>query len=291
MTAIFSLFNAKQMKPEWNFNAGALIWRIFFTSANRIIGETRDHDSKSTSFFCVDASSGKPLWNDIGFDEPWWIGVEAVHDRWMILHGFVRPDMPEHRGVRVIEIESGKLLWRNEDLSFWFAENEKLYAHKYLFDTRIGYEIDIKTGTILNEYDGDIDVLQEVRRKASQQEIDNQRDVMFPEVFDDGETDSAIKAIIQQITDGKAIEGWIEYIIFQDILIVSQYRHQQGQAESSLLNNLLSVYDMVNHKILFQDIIVQDVKVPSPDTFFVKNKLLYFIKHQTILTALRPWKL
>jgi hypothetical protein len=290
MASIISLFKEKQLQPAWNFNAGMLIWRVFFTSNNRILGETRNQDEKSTSFFCVDIHSGKPLWQNIGFDEPWWIGIEAVHEGWMILHGFVRPDMPEHRGIRVIDIESGKLLWKNDTLSFWFIDNELLYAHKYLFEKHICCELDIKTGEVVQETSDNLERVQELRQKVLQKESARKQDVIFPDVFDEQETDSVVRTAVLQLTERKAIDGWIEYLSDRGILIVSHYRHEQNNPESGLLNNILSVYDLRSEKTLYNEIIVRGVKSPSPDTFFVKENLLLFIAHQTKLTALLVWK-
>ena len=207
MTSVISIFKEKQLKQTWTFDAGALIWRIL-TSNNYIIGETRNQEKKLTSFFCIDICTGKPLWQNISFDEPWWIGIESVKKKWMILHGFVRPDMPEHRGIRIIDIETGKLLWRNDYLSFWFINDEKLYAHRYLFERHIGCELDIKTGTILNEYSDNFDVLQNLRQKISQE---FQHDVIFPEVFDVNNTELTVRTTIQRMTESKALEGWDEY--------------------------------------------------------------------------------
>ncbi len=208
----------------------------------------------------------------------------------MILHGYVRPDIPEHRGIRVIDIESGKILWRTDNLSLWFIDQEKLYAHKYVFEKHIACEFDIKTGALLNEFSDNLDLLQELRQNVLQKESERQQDVVFPELFIEKETDSDIKTVIQQITEGKALEDWIEYLSRSDILIVSQYRQAQNKSGSSLLNNILSVYDLKSEKILYNEIIAKDVKVPSPDSFFIKNDLLLFIKHQTMLTALQVWK-
>ena len=291
MASIIPLFKENQLKPVWNFDAGTLIWRIFFTSNNLIVGETRNQETKSTSFFCIDINSGKPLWQNIGFDEQWWIGIEAVYKGWMILHGFIRPDMPEHRGIRVIDIELGKLLWRNDTLSFWFIDNEKLYAHKYIFDKHIGCELDIRTGTILIEQSGSLETMQELRQNALKNESERQQDVIFPEVYDGNETELTLRTIIKQITDNKAVEGWVEYLSHQGILIVSHYRQVQNQTESSLLNNILSVVDLKSEKMLYKEIIAEGVKTPSPDSFFIKDNLLFFIKHQVSLIALQPWKL
>jgi hypothetical protein len=287
MDSFIPLFKEKQLKPVWNFDAGALIWRIFFTSNDLIIGEARTQEKKSTSFFCIDIQSGKPLWKDIGFDEPWWIGIEAVYKKWLVLHGFVRPDMPEHRGIRVIDIESGKLLWRNDGLTFWFIDADKLYAHKYLFEKHIGCELEIQTGAIINEHSDDLDTVQRLRQNVLQRESEHQQDVIFPEVFDENETEADIKTVVKRITEDKAIEGWVEYLSYRGVLILSQYRKTQNKSEPSLLNNILTVYDLKNEKILYAEMIAKDVPMPSPDSFFVKDDLLFFIKHQTNLMALR----
>jgi hypothetical protein len=123
-----------------------------------------------------------------------------------------------------------------------------------------------------------------------QNEFEHQQDVIFPEVFDENGAEPIIRTAVQRITESKALEDWIEYLSRSDILIVSQYRQAQNKSESSLLNNILSVYDLKSEKILYNEIIAKDVKIPSPDSFFIKNDLLFFIKHQTMLTALQVWK-
>jgi len=290
MVSMIRFLKEKQLKPAWIFDAGTLIWRIFFTSNNLLIGETRNPDKKSTSFFCIDLHSGKPLWQNIGFDESWWIGIETVHEKWLILHGYIRPDMPEHRGIRVIDIESGKLLWKNDTLSYWFIDHELLYAHKYLFEKHIACELDIITGEILHENSDNLDQLREIQQKISQKESERPPDVMFPEVFDPNDEHSAIRTTVQHITEGKALEGWVEFLAYCGMLIVSHYRQSQNPSDSSLLNNILSVYDLKNEKNLHNEIIAEGVKVPSQDSFFIKDNLLLFIKHQNMLTALQPWK-
>jgi hypothetical protein len=122
-----------------------------------------------------------------------------------------------------------------------------------------------------------------------QKESGHQQDVILPEVFDEHEAEPTVKTAIHRITEGKALEGWIEYLNRSGILIISQYRQSHKGAESSLLNNILSVYDLKNEKTVYNEIIAEDLKTPSPDSFFRKNDLLFFIKHQTMLTALQVW--
>jgi hypothetical protein len=289
MADFFPLFRSKQLKPIWEFSTGVLIWRILFSSHNTIVGETRNQATKSTSFFCVDARTGKSLWKEVEFDEPWWIGIETVYDKWIILHRFARPDMPEHRGIHMVELATGKLLWRNDELTYWFVHDQKLYAYKYFFEKRLGYEIDINTGTVLNEYADNLDSLHELRRQVLKNESEGMQGTIFPELYNQRQVDSEAAAIVQQITGGNALEGWIEYLLQSNILLVSYYRKEKFSA-STTLENILTVYDTERREMRFNEIIVKGVQVPSPDKFFVKDEFVYFIKNQNILTALRPWK-
>ena len=290
MTGLFPLFRSKQLKPIWEFSTDVLIWRILFSSQNKIIGETRNQEAKSTSFFCIDAQTGKSLWKGIAFDEPWWIGIETVYDKWIILHRFARPDMPEHRGIYMVELATGKLLWRNDELTYWFVLDQKLYAYKYIFEKRLGYEIDINTGTVLNEYADNLDSLHELRRQVLQNESESIQAAELLESYHKEQANSEVAVSIQQITGGNALEGWIEYLIRSNILLVSHYRKQNSSATATL-ENIFTVYDAERKERLFNEIIVKDVQAPSPDTFFVKDEFVYFIKNQNTLTALQPWKL
>jgi Domain of unknown function (DUF4905) len=289
MTGLFPLFHSKQLKPIWEFSTDVLIWRILFSSQNKIIGETRNQEEKSTSFFCVDAHTGTSLWKGIEFDEPWWIGIETVYDKWIILHRFARPDMPEHRGIHVVELATGKLLWRNDELTYWFVHDQKLYAYKYIFEKRLGYEIDIDTGIVLDEYADNLDSLHELRRQVLQNESETIQAVEILESYHKEQPDSEVAVSIQQITRGNALEGWIEYLRRNNILLVSYYRKENSSA-SATLENILTIYDIERREKRFTEIIAKGTQVPSHNTFFAKDELVYFIKDQNTLKALQPWK-
>ncbi len=289
MAGFFPLFRSKQLKPIWEFSTGVLIWRIFISSQNTIVGETRNQEAKSASFFCVDARTGKSLWKGIEFDEPWWIGIETVYDKWIILHRFARPDMPQHRGIHIVELATGKILWRNDELIYWFTHNQNLYAYKYIFEKRLDYEIDINTGTVLNEFAENLDSLHELQRQILQKESEGMQRTIFPKLYSQRQADSEVDIIIRQITGGNALEGWIEYLLRSNILLVSYYQ-KENSSTSATLENIFAVYDTEQREKRFNEIIVKGVQVPSPDTFFVKDKFVYFIKNQNILTALQLWK-
>jgi hypothetical protein len=112
---------------------------------------------------------------------------------------------------------------------------------------------------------------------------------IFPELYSQNHVDSEIASIIQQITGRNALEGWIEYNLRSNILLVSYYQKENSSA-SATLENILIVYDIERREKRFNEIIVKGVQGPSPDTFFVKDEFVYFIKNQNTLTALQLWK-
>jgi hypothetical protein len=289
MAALSALFRKNSMKPDWEFQSSGIIWRILLSSQNLFVGETRNQETKSTSFFCVDTCTGKPLWEGIKFDEPWWIGIEAVYDKWIILHKFTRPDMPKHRGIYIVELATGKLVWKNDELTYWFTNGQKLYAYKYIFEKRLGFEIDIVAGTILKEYTDDLDLLHELRKKVLQKESECPQDMIFPQMFSRESVNSEVNTIIQEITRKQVIEGWIEYFQRNSILIVSYYR-KNDPSSITTLENVLTIYDTEHKEIKFNEIIAKGMQVPSPDTFFARDEYLYFIKDKNKFTALKLWK-
>jgi hypothetical protein len=289
MTALTALFRGNSVKPAWEFQSAGIIWRILFSPHNLFVGETRNQETKSTSFFCIDAFTGKPLWEGIKFDEPWWIGIETVYDKWIILHKFARPDMPRHRGILVVELVSGKLVWKNDELTYWFAEDQKLYAYKYIFEKRLGFEVDIVTGTVLKEYTESLDELHELRKNILQKESESLQDMIFPKSYNREFINSEVTSIIQEITREHVIEGWIEYLHRNSILIMSYYRKIDSSSKNTL-ENVLVIYNTERKEIKFNEIIAKGMQVPSPDTFFIRDEYLYFFKDKNKFTALKPWK-
>jgi len=63
MIPFFSRYREK-LKPQWTFSPEGLIWRLFPVE-NFIIGECRTIETKTTSFFCIESSTGKVIWENI----------------------------------------------------------------------------------------------------------------------------------------------------------------------------------------------------------------------------------
>ena len=91
---LFSTKKKETIAPIWEFTARGIIWRLLLSENGFFVGEERNLESKTVSFFCLDQRSGSPLWNDRTFPEHWWISLEATHKNIVFIHEFVSPDMP-----------------------------------------------------------------------------------------------------------------------------------------------------------------------------------------------------
>lgn len=277
---VFSLFSSSKLRPAWSYDATARLWRVLFGERERIVGEARDHEKKLVTFFCLDERMGKPKWENRAMAEPWWMGIEAVHGDTLLLHGFDKPDIPEHRRIFALDLETGAQRWVNEDLTFWFAYQDKVYAHQTLFEKRVGYVLSLETGEILETHNEGVEALFAVRQLA--REEDQSGFFLFPSELKRTSHMSEIESIVLKQLRQKDVAGNVEYLQKDPFLL---YNYHVRVSEKGLENRLM-VVDSRKGREYFSDVLARDVSAPVPDSFFVKNATVYFVREQRTLVAL-----
>jgi hypothetical protein len=284
MADLPSLFHAEKLKNKWTFNAGNIIWRLLFNSVNMIIGEVRNESDKSVSFFCIDAYTGKPYWRDMHLDELWWIGVEAVNMNYAVFHGYTSPYMPEHKGIYAVSVASGKLMWKNEDLTYWFMDDKNIYAQRYLFEKRIGYRLESLTGKILEEYSGNLNAVYKEYENSNDDDKSGKADIGLPLLYVPGcvEKEEILKEV-GKIAAGKGAE----YYFSKDRLVVSYYREEKESGK--LFENVISVADTFGSSLLYEDVVARGLSAPGRDSFLIRESFLYYVKDHKKLTAIKLW--
>lgn len=119
MTALFS----RRLRCAWTFSPGLPIWRLHPPVNNRIIGEVRNVNAKTATFFALDATTGSCLWRDRELHDAWWVAIERVAGDTLVLHGFSSPDLPVIRGVTVVDIPRCEVIWTNNE---WAGDESAL---------------------------------------------------------------------------------------------------------------------------------------------------------------------
>ncbi len=281
---ISSLFQKKQLKPAWSYTTEGVLWRLLFSETNFIVGEDRDTEKKEVSFFCLNASNGDVLWKDISFAEAWWIGIEGiVHDK-VFLHGFKKPDMPEHGRIIAVDLGTGRELWRNNDCAFLFATADRVFAFRDFFEKRLYYELDALSGVFMQElHEPPPDMIE--RKRASHA----RSDFLFPEVLNDGLAEYPLLAPkIEKYCDMADLRGSIEFVQSNGRIAFSyhSYRGRDEERKTDLLENRLCVIDETNGKQLYADVLNSSTPAVVPDSFFVDAATIYYVKEKKTVVAL-----
>ena len=283
---IFSLFSRPSLKPSWAFTPRGTIWRLFAATSGELIIEARDQDAKRTAFLALDGDTGIPCWQDLVLDEPWWIGIEDVSGGVLLLHKFASPDMPQHQGIIAIELRTGKVLWSNNELIYWFAHENSVFAHRMMFDKRIVSELDLQTGQSIREFGEDFESSLFQRREEAAQA--NQNRLQFPEMAEFEDVDPRISGIMKREIPTAEIQGNIEYAVINNVVLVNYYvPSRESGDEGPSLDNHFKILDIDNKRVLFSDTIFHNARAAVPDSFFVRNGMVYYIKDQKTLTAIR----
>ncbi len=265
----FSLFGHRdRLTPSWSFAPGGLLWRLLPTSAGGFVGESREPEALRVGFFHIDARTGAVRWKDKQWGEPWWTGLEAVHGTFAILHEFVKPDLPDHGRIHVVDIESGTLLWSAPDVAFAAVADDRLLATRLDTTGREQVIIDIRTGERLGVRDPEVDADEWTLASGVLHQASHALE--FPEPAGLGDADPNGESMEEVI----AGPGWTVRGTYEPL----------DAAGPLTMRQRLRVMDG-NGRTMFDQIIHTSARAVVPDTFFVWGGILYFLKEQRSLVA------
>lgn len=284
-----SIFRSDRLKPEWTYTADGMLWRLFCARGGRLVGECRDQERKTATFFCLDERTGLPLWKDLQLEEGWWVGIEAVFGETLILHSYAKPDMPQHRGIRAFDVATGTPTWSNDESTFWFGVNDRLYGYRDLFEKRVAYEFDLTSGSVLRTFEESLQELNVLRAEASENQ--DHAGVVLPEPLDRETLSADVQSLLDKALRGAAPAGNVDVVQSKDIVAFSYYlaaHHERN--ERPTFENHLCVFRIPGKVRLFSGVINENLAFPVPDTFFIRGSRLLFLKNQQSLVSLRLWQ-
>jgi hypothetical protein len=261
-----------KFKKKILFNSDNQIWRLLITSTDKLIIETRNTETKQVYFNCIELYSGKSIFSDTQFDEKCWIGIEDTFDDKIIFHEFAKPDMPGHKGISVFDINTQKILWKDEQYLFSFICDGKIYAFKQKFESRDFYALDLETGNIIEELGEDYEKINELKSIAESQKGYDK--YFFPSTLSKLSKDSeAVNSAIKE----KNIVGEIEYLEYEDSYFLSY--HSNTRLKGTV--NSFYAIDKEKNKIIFKEVLNTNLELLMPDSFFTYKDLLILLKGKT----------
>lgn len=263
-----------KMKKEYQFSRKRQIWRILPTDTGKLVIEERDIQKREAYFNCIELKSGKIILENFQLDEKFWVGIEAVYGDLIFFHKYRKPDMPAHKGIISVDINSGLILWQNPDYNFLFILGGLLYCYKLLFDGKMFYALDYLTGESAQELGTDsskLNVVKENDKKESKED-----DYIFPE-----STAESREALTMGIYEGgSCLSGNIQTAKYGNLIFIHALERTGENTR-----NIFKAIDSISRRTIFSEILNKETGRFIPDSFFIKGSQLFLLKEKDTLVV------
>ncbi len=264
-----------KIKKKYSFKDKNQIWRLLITDTDLLVIETRNTKTREVFFNCLDIHSGKRKFSNMQLEEKSWIGIETIYKDIIFFHQYAKPDMPEHRRISAYDMNLQKELWKNDEFTFGFVTDGVIYAH---INTMVGekyFPLDFKTGEIISEEAINGEELLELRSKSESEK--DYSDYRFPEIYNPKfAVNETIRKFVEQQTAGLDITGNIEYITFNNLLMMNF--HSQISFEN--IRNEFAAVEMNSGKKIYSELLNKSAKAFVPDSFFIYKDILILLKEK-----------
>ncbi len=261
-----------KIKKKYTHHNKRPIWRVLPTETSKLIVEEREKDNKQVYFNCLNIESGKKIFKNFQLEEKFWIGIEANYNDMIYFHKFVKPDMPQHVGIIAMDLNEQKILWENFNISFLFIWKEKVYSFQQMFEGRKYFSLDYKSGNLLEDFGDDVGLINEVKKELD--ESDAYAGYLFPISYNSNIIVAAnLKEVFQKLRNDFTFSGNIEYVQKNNLLMFNFHIvNSQGN-----LSNRFKALDLSSGKYIFEETLIKETKTFAPDSFFVKDDLLFIL--------------
>jgi hypothetical protein len=248
------------------------IWRILISGNDKLLIETRDINTKDVFYNCFILENGKEIFSNFQLEEKYWIGVEAFDDDVILFHNFPRPDMPNHRGIIALNVLSKNILWKNNEFSFLFVLDGKVYGFKQGFDERYFAAFDFSIGELTEDLGNDFNKINTLRIQSENKK--NWGAYIYPKIFSDEENDERIRNVISEEIKNLEIEGEVEYNIAGNILL---FNYHIKNAVNNYTNKF-SALNLDKGTVVLSEILNENVKSLLADSFFVYKNFMFLLR-------------
>lgn len=267
-----------KLKKLYKHDNKKQIWRILPTSENKVVVEERDSATKEVFFNCFEIESGKKIFNEFQLDEKNWCGIESIYKDVIFFHTYGKPDMPNHKSIIAFDIQSQKILWRNDSYVFALVYGDKVYCFQQRFESRVFLTLDYLTGNLSEELGSDASTINQIKEKVDEDFW--KQNYLFPEYFNrTEEVNEEHKKYLSNVLTSKVIKGELSYLKYNDLLL---YNFHEVSKNNSL-DNIFIGYDLLKTKILLEETLDKNLTNLMPESFFVKDTFLFLIVDKTKL--------
>ena len=248
---------------DFNFSHvfDGIVWNtIISAEKNILVAEVRNNARKQVSFSALECSTGKFLWRDVVFDEPWWVSLGASGGDIILFTIYLETNNPDKKGVFAYHLYDRKIVWWNNDFSLVSVSDREVVGVASKYGTRT---------LTLNIESGD-EIISSANPWGKKDEV-----IRPQQYLDDNAYFATVKTFL-----GRKFNLWpvtaLEYLELGSIIFISFYIQ-----EDELANYLFILSD--EGDLLMKEKLDERLKGIGLDTFFVLAGCVFFVKNKAEL--------
>ena len=267
------------LHPAWHYAAHGTLWQIQVGSPRFLLGEARDQEKKTVSFFSIDRETGEVHWEGVNPVGSWWAGVEGIFGEIVLFHGFATPDLPIHKGIFAVDGRNGTLLWSEPVLRFLWCSGGIVGARPIAGESGGETLLGLETGRVMEGKTVEGYPLPSSRSAAET--------AAFPSSlgqFTDSEPD-LVDALRRAVPSGAVRETLAA--IFTDAKAIVEYAVNLSTPDRQSHRVVIAVFDRKTGRRLFEATVLPDTPIGQPEPFFVQGGILFYVADRTSLYAVR----
>jgi hypothetical protein len=276
--SIFDRLKKGRPRPAWSYAAPGLLWQVQVGSSRVLVGEVRDPEQKSVSFFSLDRRTGAPLWEGVNPGDRWWTGMEGIFDDVVLFHGFANPELPIHKGIHAVDALKGSLLWSDPELRFGWCAQGTIGGLALVPEFQTMRMVDLRTGRDLPQ--GGTGAPAVLPRVQTEEPAGYPRPFDLLDFADPGERERT-----RNLLPPGAVEGSTIGILDGTHAILS-FALPTGAGGSSPFQIILRSVDRASGGGEWEEILLPDAAAPTPEPFFIQGRMLFAVSHRTTLLAI-----
>ncbi|MBL0742812.1 DUF4905 domain-containing protein [Chryseolinea lacunae] len=252
---------------EFNFSHvfDGVIWNTSVSENSEImVLEVRRHDVQQVSFSALETRTGRQLWKNLTFDEPWWISLAAVTNHTVIFTLYLETNNPDRKGIMAYDLFEKKIMWFHNDFALTTVGNGQVRGMASKHGVR-EVVLAVATG-------------QEVKPLADIAEPEKTEVAHRPHQYPaDHAYFHTVKTFLETTFNLSPVVA-LEYLEHDSLIFISFYL-----GEKELANHLLVLSD--GGEVVLKEKLDEALKGIGLDTFFLLAGSVFFVKNRVELDS------
>lgn len=233
--------------------------------------EVRHAETKEVSFAVVDYQKSELVFEGLGLEETWWVGMTAFYNGKLFFHTFADKQYPEPQGIIVADIFEQALIWEKQGAYLEGIRKDVVYVCQIDNTERKRESLDIQTGNSIISPDANYS------KPAANMANHNRNTIFFPFQYATGNPHFNTVALFLNRKLAISPIQQLDYLEFKKYILIAYL----AEADEKIVRRLIILN--LEGEILLNQLIDYQLQGATAEAFFVVNDFLVAIANRKTL--------